>query len=169
MTNANKSRNSAEKPVFLDSELSSAALARIVGVTPARIRQLAADLPRGPNGGYVAGPSIRAIFRRQAEVAAGRAGGLAAERTRLAREQAEAVAIKNRVARAELVDVTDVARRWDAAMALIRARMLAIPTAASQRLPHLNKADVGALDRLVRDALTDAADGVDALDAEGRA
>lgn len=164
MTNVNKSRKTAEKPVFLDSEVSSASLARIVGVTAARIRQLAADLPRGPGGGYLVGPSIRALFRRQAEAAAGRSGDLAAERAALAREQREAVALKNRRARGEVVELDAVTRRWDAAMASIQSRMLSLPTEASQRLQHLTRTDVETLDRLVRDALTEAADGVDALD-----
>ena len=49
-------------------------------------------------------------------------------------------------------------RRWADVMAEIRARLLAIPGECAFELSHLSKFDLSVIDRIVRDAMTTAAD-----------
>lgn len=82
---------------------------------------------------------------------------LTGERARLAREQADAQALKNAALRRELVPAAEVASEWGTALRAIRARVLAIPSRVRAALPHLTPADMVALDREARAALEDLA------------
>ncbi|WP_143809698.1 hypothetical protein [Paracoccus yeei] len=99
---------------------------------------------------------------------AGRAGRpstgsdeLKAERTRLAKEQADATALKNAQLRSELVPVTDTLREWQAVLRDIRAAMLAVPSRYAASQPHLTPHDVEALTLEIKRALEGLADGND--------
>src|SRR5271166_992556 len=61
--------------------------------------------------------------------------------------------LQNAATRGALLDAGDVEREWTATFAGVRARMLAVPSRAAQRLPHLGAHDVSEIDREVRDAL----------------
>jgi phage terminase Nu1 subunit (DNA packaging protein) len=78
---------------------------------------------------------------------------LAGERTRLAREQADAVALKNAVARGELVEAGAVEREWSDVLRGVRAAMLTMPSRVQRRLPTLTPTEVATIDAEVRDLL----------------
>lgn len=97
-------------------------------------------------------------------IAAGKIGeggfDLTDERARLAKEQADAQAMKNALARGEMLDATEAERTWGEVLRGIRARMMAVPSRVRQRLGHLTAAEAAIIDREVRDALTEAAGGI---------
>lgn len=106
--------------------------------------------------------TVRGYVQHLRGIAAGRGGeeqglNLTGERARLAREQADAQALKNAALRRELVPAAEVAREWGEALRAIRARVLAIPSRVRSGLPHLPPADMAALDREARSALDDLA------------
>lgn len=63
--------------------------------------------------------------------------------------------LKYREAARELVPVADVVREWADILTTVRTRLLSIPTAVKQQASHLSVADVGLVERLVREALED--------------
>lgn len=58
----------------------------------------------------------------------------------------------------QLVRAEEVAARWAEIITLSKTKLLAIPAAAKNRIPHLTAADVGVLDELIREALEELAD-----------
>lgn len=97
--------------------------------------------------------------------ASGRGGeehvaSLTAERARLAREQADGQALKNAAARGDLVAAAEVARAWSDMLRQVRSRILAVPSRLRQALT-LDTVEVEAIDRELREALTELADGDD--------
>ena len=66
----------------------------------------------------------------------------AAERGRLAKEQADALVLKNARLRGSLVDAEAVEREWGAVLTAVRSGCLAIPSRVGSRLPHLSPADL---------------------------
>ena len=108
--------------------------------------------------------TVGAYVRHLRGTASGRGGEqevltLTGERARLAREQADQMALKNAALRRELVPAAEVAREWGEALRAIRARVLAIPSRTRSALPHLTPADMVVLDREARAALEDLARG----------
>lgn len=85
---------------------------------------------------------------------------LTAERARLAREQADAVALKNAQARGELVEAPAVERAWSDILGRVRSRILAVPSRLRAAAP-MTPAEVERLDRELRDALTELGNGAD--------
>lgn len=61
--------------------------------------------------------------------------------------------------RAKLIPAVDVERRMSDVFAAARAHLLALPSRAKQTLPHLTASDLEALESVVREALTELADG----------
>ncbi|MFZ5446993.1 MAG: hypothetical protein ACOZQL_43855 [Myxococcota bacterium] len=59
----------------------------------------------------------------------------------------------------KLIPAVDVERRLADVFAAARAHLLALPSRAKQALPHLTAKDLEALDEIVREALTELADG----------
>lgn len=53
----------------------------------------------------------------------------------------------------ELVDAMEMTTKIAGAFAKVRGRLTAVPARAKQQIPHLTAADVGLLDKLVREAL----------------
>jgi phage terminase Nu1 subunit (DNA packaging protein) len=116
----------------------------------------------GRRGGFLLRPSVKSYSEHTRKALSGRGGeamamAAAKERARLAKESADRIAIKNSVARGDLVEARDVEGKWSAALRAIRAGMLAVPSRVGARLPHLTAADVVEIDREVRDALTEEA------------
>lgn len=103
--------------------------------------------------------SVKLYCEHLRSVAAGRGGDgtqeLTAERARLAREQADATALKNAVARRDLVPTHQVEREWVTVCRKIRNAVLAVPSRVRQTLPHLTVFDVEQISRELRLALTD--------------
>ena len=107
--------------------------------------------------------SIMRLVPHLRDVASGRGGAdgvqsLTAERARLAREQADGHAIKNRLARGELIETAAVEARWSDICAQIRSRLLSIPSQLPAELPTITRAELDLIDRLIRQALHGLAD-----------
>ncbi|WP_236045353.1 MULTISPECIES: DNA packaging protein [Pseudooceanicola] len=86
---------------------------------------------------------------------ADQAAQLTANRARLAKEQADAQAIKNAKARGELLDAADIERRWSDVLRQVRARIMAVPSRLRSDVPDLPPETIAALDRTLRTALTE--------------
>lgn len=151
----------AQKPTYL----TKSAFAREVGLSPGRVSQMVKDgLPVEANGkidpergrGW-----MRAnIDPRRSALRPGRAVApvaVASERERLAREQADAVALKNAKLRGELVPAIEVEKRWSDILRRVRSGVLAAPSRVRQTLPHLTSRDVAAIDAELRRVLDDLA------------
>lgn len=147
-------------------EVTEACLAAFLGIGASRIRTLARDgiLIRSGRGKFDFPQSMRSYLSRLREMAerAGRpsVGGdeLKVERTRLAKEQADATALKNAQLRGELAPVTDTLREWQAVLRDVRAAMLAVPSRYAASQPHLTPHDVEALTLEIKRALEGLAD-----------
>ena len=99
-------------------------------------------IERLPRGRYRLQPSVRSAVAHLRETAAGRASDddtldLVAERARLAKEMADAQAMKNAQRRAELVEVAVVATAVGEEYAKVRTRLLAIPSGHAAQLARL--------------------------------
>jgi phage terminase Nu1 subunit (DNA packaging protein) len=106
--------------------------------------------------------SVRKYIKHLRGVASGRGGekgtlDLTAERAKLAKEQAEGHAMKNALARGEMVMVAEVERTWTGVLSVIRSKILAVTSRVRHRLPHLTAHDADVIDRELRDALTETA------------
>lgn len=141
-------------------------LAQVLGLHERTIRDLVDKkiIPRATSEGYPMATCVAAYCAHEREVAAGRGGAsgvstLTAERARLAREQADAAALKNAALRGDLVDAAAVERTWTATLAAVRARFLSVPSRFLACAPHLTRADGEALDAEIRLALEEAANG----------
>lgn len=129
----------------LSQQAISALLAR--GVLPAASRK----------GGLDRDACRVAYIRHLREQAAGRASAaaedegldLVAERARLAKEQADAQAMRNAILRGELVSAEDLETVAGAIVDAIRAKILALPTRATPLVIGLNS------HAEIRDKLTD--------------
>jgi phage terminase Nu1 subunit (DNA packaging protein) len=139
--------------------INSAVLADLLDLTENRVVALARTgaIPRVSKGRYDQREAVRAYIRYLRQNPTGRKSNdpaLADERRRLVREQADREAIRNATARGELVASADVEARWMAILADVRSGLLALPT----RL-NLPPADVQAVDRAIRDLLTELGNG----------
>lgn len=110
--------------------------------------------------GYDLKATVRAYAEHMRRTLTGRGGEAAAataaaERARLTRAQAEQAELKNASLRGALLDAGAVEREWSSILGGVRARMLAVPSRAQQRLPHLTAHDVGEIDREIREALVE--------------
>lgn len=88
------------------------------------------------------------------------AANLTAERARLAKEQADAQALKNAALRGDLIEADAVAREWADVLRQVRARILAVPSRLRQAL-DLSAAAADQIDRELREALTELGNGHD--------
>lgn len=80
---------------------------------------------------------------------------LANERARLAKEQADAQALKNQKLRGDLVEAAEVERTWTDVLRQLRARLLAVPSRIRADRPDIDPSIANAFDRALRDALTE--------------
>lgn len=154
-------------PMPYDRPVTAAELGEFLGLSSRAIRSLADEghVVRAPEKArYRLAESVRTYCAHIREIAAGRGGAsgvstLTAERARLAREQADAAAIKNAAARGEMIPASKAAAEWRGILTGVRARVLAIPSRVRLALPHLTLAEVEIVEREVRDALTESANG----------
>ncbi len=154
-----------------NSELSQAAFARHLGVAaPTVSRYLKIGIIALNEHGKLPMPgSLHALIAHLSEVAAGRGGSegvadLSLERARLAKAQCEGQQLKNQIAKGEYLSRTKLQHDLDLIMVSFRNRLLAIPSELPCELPHLTRYDLDALDRHIRDALTQLADQADAME-----
>lgn len=151
-----------DQPHVEDSDplLSSDQLAAWLGLKRSRVTALARQgvLPRVGQQ-YPHRACILAYCEHIRAGAVGRKADpdLAAEKLRLAREQADKLAIANAKARDDLVSLAEVEREWTCLATDLRARLLAIgPRVASAA--GLDRATAARIDAELRDALEGIAD-----------
>ena len=119
-------------------------------------------------GRYALDQSITGYIAHLRSVASGRDGAtesLTAARTRLAQAKAAQAEAQIKITSGELVRADDVEKRWSHNFALIRSRMMALPSRIAADL-NLTRADAVRIDDIVRDTLTETADeiGADRID-----
>jgi phage terminase Nu1 subunit (DNA packaging protein) len=125
-----------------------------------------AERPSGRGTDYVVfmGDVIRWIVEQEVKAAGFEPVAkldLNAERARLAREQADGQAMKNEVARGELMPAEDVVAGWQAAIGRSRALMLGMPISVAPQLVLLASQygqDSDGLERAAREAMIRALD-----------
>ena len=84
---------------------------------------------------------------------------LAAEKLRLAKEQADKLELGNQAARRELLPASEVEREWSEILRHLRAAILALPSRIGQRVPALTQTDLAAIDGEIRDLLGELSNG----------
>ncbi len=146
-----------DKPVH---RIGGSDLCDLFGITPGALTALGKrdTVVRLGHDAYDLEESTRRYVASLRETASGRGGeeqvlNLTGERARLAREQADAQALKNAVARGENVPAIEVERAWADILRGLRSRLLAVPSRLRQTVPHLTTSDVTLIDRELRDAL----------------
>jgi hypothetical protein len=75
-------------------------------------------------------------------------------KARLLAAQADLAETKAKAARGELLDAAEVEAEWSGVLRTVRAGMLAVPSRAAARLPHLSAHDLSEIDTEVRAVLT---------------
>ena len=132
-----------------DKTVDAEELGSWLDVNPRRVRALAERgiVERTGRGAYRLRASVAAYVSHLREIAAGRgpatgpgAFDLAAERARLAAEQADAQAMKNDVTRGLVVPVAVAAEDLGRRCARIRTRLLAIPSETAVRVQRAKTA-----------------------------
>lgn len=145
-------------------EMKAGVLAPLLGVSVRRLNQMAQEQTaiRLSPGKFDAAATIQGMLARASGKAAGNAVtlDLDRERARLAAEQADGHALKNAIARGELLAATDVERTWTDACRQLRSAMLAV-TGRVRAATTIEAADAAVLDREIRDALTAISGGED--------
>lgn len=149
-----------------ENPMTQAQFARHIGMSPKTIHGY---VKRGvlalDDAGKLPMPDSRhTLFRHLSETAAGRGGSdgqadLSLERALLARSQREGQELKNAAAKGEYVSADAVARRWGDMCSSFRSRLLALSSQIPVLIPHLTRAELEILDREIRSALTELADG----------
>lgn len=142
--------------------LSAAELGEWLGLTANRVHALGRDgvLPRTPEKTYPLRESVAAYCVHARSLAKGKQVDpkLAAEKVRLAREQADKLAIANAKARGDMIPAAEVARAWLEVSTELRAAVLAIPSRVAGRC-SLDRRSAAALDDEIRLSLEGIADG----------
>lgn len=126
-------------------------------LTDLKQRQIAVHLSHDV---YDLEATVQNYVRHLRAVASGRGGEeqsltLTGERARLARAQADAQEVKNAKLRGELVEASEVLQGWADILRQVRARILAVPARIRADHPDIDGQTVTALDRALRDALTE--------------
>ncbi|MBK5924058.1 hypothetical protein CCR90_09790 [Rhodovulum sulfidophilum] len=141
--------------------VTAAELGEWLNLSPARLHALAREgIIPWHEGRFDLRKAIRAYVEH---VRAGQKGrltsnpDLAAQKLRLAQEQADKLAIANAKTRGELLDAKTVAATWARTLTDLRAAMLAIPQRVAGRCA-LDRPTAGALDDEIRAALEALAD-----------
>jgi len=156
-----------DQPIGEPRALSKSAFARLVNLSPGRVSQMIKQgMPVEPDGRIdVARGKIwmqenidprRSAAQPQGKLSFERPSVIS-ERDRLAREQADNVALKNAALRRELVPAVEVERRWSEALRRVRSKVLSVPSRVRQQCPHFTQQDVGAIDSELRAALEELA------------
>lgn len=139
-------------------ELKTAAIAGLLALSPRRINQLAEEgiAVRISPGTFDAAATVQNYVRH----VSGKAGSqsvnldLNAENARLAKERADAQALKNSQTRGELVEAEAVAQTWEGIVAEVRSAMLAVPGRLRRRAGSaLDAAALELIDHEIREAL----------------
>lgn len=143
-------------------ELSAKDLGTMIGVSARMVLNLheRGIVVKASRGRYRVAESVKNYCAHLRATAAGRGGEdeaktLTAERTRLAREQADQTALKNAALRRDLVPAAEVEREWSEVLRRVRSGCMAIPSRIRQSLAHLTVYDVQTIDAEVRAVLAE--------------
>jgi phage terminase Nu1 subunit (DNA packaging protein) len=141
--------------------LTAAELGEWLGLTPNRVHALGRDgvLPRVDDKRYPLQASVMAYCEHCRSLAKGKATDkeLAEEKVRLAREQADKIALQNAAARGEFLDSRSVANEWRSIVTDLRAALLAVPSRVASEL-GFDRKETAALDSEIRAAMEAIAD-----------
>ena len=141
-------------------------LAAEAGISPQVARELARRkiFVRTSPGKFDREASMANYLSHLRRASTGKRGGGAAfsssadggpnERVRLAAAQADAVELKNQVARGKLVSAADVESEWGSIVISCRDAIFSAPARIQSELPHLSAFDMTVIDKCLREALT---------------
>lgn len=147
-------------PAF-PASLPPAAFARLVGLSPSRLRELAGTgaILRNERGHYDLPTALHSYLERLRGQAAARTSSaghdLVAERSRLAAAQADLAELRVAQERGELVAVRPLQVAMATMVTTVRNRILAVPPTARGQLPHLSVDDIETLEDMLAEALTE--------------
>jgi len=126
------------------------AVAKALNLTPRRVQQLKAEgLPTVGRGQYELGPCM-AWYIRYLQSKLDKLGpntnpetpDLLAEKTRLAREQGDKLALENSIKRGQLLYADDVSRIWADHISSAKSKILVIPSKLGPQLVNIDNANV---------------------------
>jgi len=137
-------------------------LADYLGLSAGRVQVLAREgiVPHIRPNLFHRRDAIRAYcgWVRQHHAGRGSASAaLVAAKTRAAEATADKLELANQAARRELIAASEVERAWAGTLRDLRAGMLSVPSRVQQRMGHLTKHDILAIDAEIRTALSEAA------------
>jgi phage terminase Nu1 subunit (DNA packaging protein) len=143
-----------------DPIVTRAELARRLGLSTRTIGDHAAHgrLVRS-DGGYLLWASIRALVTYQAEALAGRNTEVNQARARLELAKAKMAELKLAEAEGRSLDAEEVLQAWIGLITRVRNRILQAPKRLQITLGHLTRSDFAAIERELRDALTELGTG----------
>ena len=132
--------------IDLDATATQAEFARITGIDQAAVsRMVGAVLTEGAS----LQTWIQELLRHRGELAAGRSGGLASERERVARAQAERIERENQLKAAQLIP----AEQFTSALADVAAQMVPILEGLPGRIRKRAPAATVAMIKVVEDEI----------------
>lgn len=122
-----------------------------------QITRTAADSPRPPRPpqGHKPRPSSAPPPRRETDDLP----DYNVSRARSEYEKANLLELDRKAKEALLLPTEQVEKAWANAVAIARTKLLAIPTRARQRIPHLSLDEVALIEELVRETLEDLSSG----------
>lgn len=143
----------------LPDSVSTADLARLLGLTANRVSVLGAEgvLVRQTRGTYDLAASVAGYCEWCRDNPRGRKSGPNDEKERLTAAQADLAELKLAQTRGELLPLEDVRREWVGIAIDLRARLLSIAPRVASAL-GLDRATAARLDAELRSALQDLAD-----------
>lgn len=125
-------------------------VARALNLTPRRVQQLKAEgLPTVGRGQYELGPCM-AWYIRYLQSKLDKLGpntnpetpDLLVEKTRLAKEQGDKIALENAIKRGQLVYADEVSRVWADHISSAKSKILVIPSKLGPQLVNIDNANV---------------------------
>ena len=124
----------------------------------------AKDVAKLASSGVLARDNARGRYRLKASVknycenirtaATGREGGSVTERRRLLKAQGDLAELRAKIDSGALLQSAEVEAGWSSTLRTVRSFTMAIPSRAAALLPHLSRADVGAIADVVHEKLT---------------
>lgn len=151
----------ADQGLTVDAET----LAKFTKLSDRKVRDLAQNgiMVKVSKDRYDLAASLVGYCNHLRTVAAGRGGEeaqlrLTQERARLAKEQADSVALKNAKEQGELVPADEIEREWSGILRQVRNQVMSVPERIRMQVPNLTAQGIETIDSIVRRALEDIAD-----------
>lgn len=129
-------------------------IAKLLDLSERRVQQLSREgvIPKAERGRYELVPAVRGYihYLRDRSLDVG-VVSIDVARQRKTAAEAELAEIELAKARADVASIEDVAKRWDAILSGVRARMLALPTKVAPMVTHEN--DQGIVKECIENAI----------------